>query len=186
VVETSQKGHRTYSDRERAEALAALDANAGNVLATARALDLPAKTLEDWSHGRGVHPEVAQLRVQKRAGLAAQLETLAYRIVEAVTPADIQKASLRDKMIACGIIIEKVQLLRGQPTQIAYVAVVRETYQALQSRFGLTRAEARQIVGEKFRLSDGELDELEAESQVGALNAPAVGVRGFQNRDAKM
>jgi len=167
--ETPKKGHRSYSERERAEALAALDAFGGNVLATARALDMPARTLEEWSKGRGVHADVAELRVQKRVGLAAQLETLAYRIVEAVTPEDIQKASLRDKMVACGIIIEKVQLLRGQPTQIAFVAVVRETLQELQSRFGLTRAAARQIVGEKFRLSDGELDELEDEKRAGRI-----------------
>ena len=39
---------RSYSDAERAEALAVLDANAGNVERTARHLGLPRKTLEGW------------------------------------------------------------------------------------------------------------------------------------------
>jgi len=40
------------------------------------------------------------------------------RILGAVTEQDIEKASLKDKMIAAGIATEKWLLMRGQPTQI--------------------------------------------------------------------
>jgi 8-oxo-dGTP pyrophosphatase MutT (NUDIX family) len=42
---------RHYSDEERAEALAVLDANAGNLKRTARDLDIPRATLQEWAGG---------------------------------------------------------------------------------------------------------------------------------------
>ncbi len=126
---------------------------------------MPAKTLEVWSKGRGANAAVAELRVQKRGELAAQLEALAYRIIEAVTPEDITKASLRDKMICVGILIEKVLLLRGQPTQITRELKVREIYLELRQRFDLSAAEAKRVMIEKLAVSEAELGGLEDESK---------------------
>jgi hypothetical protein len=57
---------RHYSDEDRAEALAVLDANAGNLKRTARDLGIPRATLQEWAGGR-VSAAVPELRHQERA-----------------------------------------------------------------------------------------------------------------------
>ena len=50
--------------------------------------------------------------------LMGELESLGKRIVSSITDEQIAKTGLRDKMVAMGILVEKHQLLKGQPTQI--------------------------------------------------------------------
>ncbi len=66
-------GKRTYSDTEKATALAMLDANRGNLSRTQRETSVPRSTLREWRDGR--HPgEVADIRQEKRVELAGLLE----------------------------------------------------------------------------------------------------------------
>jgi hypothetical protein len=104
------KARRSYSDEQKAEALAGLDANAGNVARTARQLGLPRKTLDQWAKGRA-HPGVAKLRHQKKEELADHLEALAGRLLDAM-PGKIAGASLIHLAVAVGILIDKMILLR--------------------------------------------------------------------------
>lgn len=108
---------RQWSDRDRAEALAALDANGGNVSRTAQALGVPRKTLAEWRDGR-TNPEVAELRQEKKAGLADRLETIAHKLADSL-PDKINQAELKDAATSLGIIVDKMRLLREQPTAIS-------------------------------------------------------------------
>jgi hypothetical protein len=104
------KRRRRYSDDERAGALAALDANRGNVAHTARQLGVPRETLQSWARGR-VHPGVVKMCQQKKKALADAIEDLARRLLDFV-PAKIEGASLLDVMIAAGIAVDKMLALR--------------------------------------------------------------------------
>lgn len=105
---------RKYTDEERAAALAALDANAGNVARTAEQLGIPASTLQYWQE----MDALPKLREQKKVQLADRLEEIAYQLVEAL-PGKIKKANLLQTATTLGITIDKMQLLRGLPTNIS-------------------------------------------------------------------
>lgn len=144
---------RRYSDEERAEALAALAANGGDLAATARQLGLPRKTLEGWARGRTPAP-AADLRHEKKASLADRLDELAHALVGDLLTDRV--ASYKDKALSMGIAIDKARLLRGQPT-----AITDHTHRPDLSR-----------------LTDAELEALEAlaarvNPQPGATGPPA-------------
>lgn len=104
------------SDEEKAQALAALDANGGDVSKTARQLGLPRTTLNEWKAGR-VTNGVTELRQVKKEGLADALERIAYKCVE-VLPDKLDLASAKDAAVVLGVSVEKMQLLREKPTSI--------------------------------------------------------------------
>ncbi len=108
---------RSYSDEEKASALAALAANGGDVHRTSRQVGVPRKTLEDWSKGRGVCLAVADIRQGKKADLADRLEDLAHQLADAI-PGKIPTADLKQLGVSLGIAVDKMRLLREQPTSI--------------------------------------------------------------------
>ena len=110
---------RTYSDREKAEALAALDANSGNLTRTADDLGIPYSTLRDWANGRGLNGGVAELRSQKKASLADTLADVAEALAgDLFDESKRHRASIQQIATAMAIVIDKMQLLRGDPTTI--------------------------------------------------------------------
>lgn len=109
---------RQYSDNDKAIALAALDANEGNVLRTAKQLGIPHKTLDEWAKGRNQVPQVADLHKEKRKDLGDRLEDLAHSLVD-ILPDKIPEASLRDLAGALIVAVDKMQLLKGAPTAIS-------------------------------------------------------------------
>lgn len=107
---------RTYTDEYRAEALAALAANDGNVKRTARQLGVPYTTLKQWAKGI-VHPEARANAQPKKELLADRLEELAHLLLDDLArPEKIMGASLPHVATALGIAVDKMQLLRGLPT----------------------------------------------------------------------
>lgn len=122
---------RQYSDNDKAAALAALDANNGNVYKTARQLGIGRTTLENWARGRGVNHDVPELRRVKKTELADTLEQVAETYAaHLLEPTTIMKTSAKDAAITVGTAIDKMRLLRGLPTEI--VAVIPLLVQALQ------------------------------------------------------
>lgn len=107
---------RRYSDEDRANALAALAANGGNIKRTADKLHIPVRTLENWTKGRR-HPEATQMADRKKGDMAAALERIAWALLDAL-PGKIDKAPLNHATVALGIAIDKARLLRGEPTEI--------------------------------------------------------------------
>jgi transposase-like protein len=119
--------NRSYSEDDRAAALAALLANGGNLKRTARDTGVPESTLRKWS--RSVPPAGgAQECAQKsavsaeavgRAGvsLAEKLDGLAHKLADAM-PDKIPDATLSQTAVSLGVAIDKARLLRGEATSI--------------------------------------------------------------------
>ena len=106
---------RSYSDAQRAEALAALDANGGNTKQTARGIGIPEATLRGWAHGE--NPVSADIRDGKKRGLLGELRDLAEALVSAARD-KIKDANLQQTMTSLGIAIDKARLLEDLPTSI--------------------------------------------------------------------
>lgn len=106
---------RTYSDRQRAEALAALDANGGNLYRTAEETGVPRGTLRRWANGQGVDDDVAALRQEKQSELADICEAVARKCFGAL-PGKVDSCNAVQLATVGAIAIDKMQLLRGLPT----------------------------------------------------------------------
>jgi transposase-like protein len=124
---------RKYSDTQRANALAVLSANRGNVLRTSRELNIPERTLNDWSHlaENAMNPnskrpvsseyalEIAQLREEKVADLSNVFESVARKYLShASDESVVMQTRGRDAVFSAAIATDKMQLLRNQPTSI--------------------------------------------------------------------
>jgi len=111
-MDTPRRKHRRYSDADQAEALAALDANGGNVVATARATGIPRTTIQAWKDG-SIHPPPAELRQQKKLALADSLDRLAKKMF-AQAQRKVKDMSGRDAVIAGAVLLDKSAMLRGE------------------------------------------------------------------------
>lgn len=108
---------RRYSDEDRSDAVAALCANGGNVKRTARELGIPEKTLANWAKGDR-HPEAAAAAEEKKGPLADRLEQVAWQLADAI-PGKLDAAPLQQVATALGIVVDKLRLLRNEPTSIS-------------------------------------------------------------------
>ena len=104
-----------YTDEQKAEALVLLDANNGNMKKTAAMLGIPRATLQTWAKGSTITPEIEAQRQEKRIKLADRLLDIAHLLVDAI-PEKIKSANLQSSTIALGIVVEKAELLLGEPT----------------------------------------------------------------------
>ena len=116
---------RHYSDEDRAAALAALRANGGNVRRTAGQVGVPASTLAGWAAGDHA-PVGAELRAGKKLELADRFEEIARAALGRVTAAKLDEANAPQLLTAAGIAVDKMRLLREQPTEITAQLVLIE------------------------------------------------------------
>jgi|ERR1044072_2779859 hypothetical protein len=113
---------KKYSADEKATALAALRANGGNVQKTSDVIGIPRKTLENWAKGGGMKmtPIPEGLIEEKSSLLAGELDKVAALLVgELSNPDKVAKASLVAVATSLGIVVDKRNLLRHQPTSIS-------------------------------------------------------------------
>lgn len=130
---------RRYSDEDRSNALAALAANGGNVERTAKQLRIPETTLRHWARGER-HPETAQMGEQKKGPLADAMEEVVFVLV-GMMPEKAKDAPLKDIGVTVGIAVDKIRLLRDQPTSISASALTDEQrLQQLQELLDQCRA----------------------------------------------
>jgi transposase-like protein len=117
-----KRGKRQYSDSDKALALATLDANGGDVRKTAKTLKMPESTLSDWSKNRGVNKEVTEIREVKKKELSEKLEEVAYKLTDNLMIRAESELSIlvpmKDVATSLGIVVDKMQLLKGKPTSI--------------------------------------------------------------------
>lgn len=106
-----------YSDEQKAEALAALDANGGNVSKTARELGIKRTVLQQWKT-RGVPTSVTQMSHEKKAPLADRLDALAHTLLDDLEMVDARSGTINNRAVALAIAVDKARLLRGEPTTI--------------------------------------------------------------------
>lgn len=107
---------KQWTDQDKATALAALDANNGNVNRTAKQLHIAESTLRSWTNGRGTNSDVAVLHEVKKGELADRLEEIAHRILNTL-PDKLKDANVQQLATALGIVLDKKQLLEGKPTE---------------------------------------------------------------------
>lgn len=114
---------RQYSDNDKAIALATLDANNGNIRQSAKILRLPESTLTDWANNKGVCPEVTEIREEKKTELSQKLEAVAHALTDNIllrAQSDFSVLTpLKDFAVSLGIAVDKMQVLKGEPTSIS-------------------------------------------------------------------
>lgn len=107
---------RTYSDSQRAKALATLDLNEGNLAKTSRDMDIPYTTLLDWRDGKH-NEEVTELRDREKQDLATRFEQLAHLYISRATDT-VEHAKGTQAIVGAATATDKMRLLREQPTTI--------------------------------------------------------------------
>lgn len=107
----------TYSDEIKAETLALLDVNNGNVRKTSRQTGVPQSTIRDWRDGKGVVDAVAEIRARKKGEISDLIRDELEAIFEAMK-SKRSEATYKELATAGGILIDKMQLLDGDPTSI--------------------------------------------------------------------
>lgn len=131
ILEKQSRTYRDYPQDQKAEALAAWEANGFNVLATAKQLGIPRQTLDYWIKDVDRYSEIQQI---KRGQLGDRLEEIAYRLTDAIDEHDLSIVPLQAKATSLAIAIDKMQLLRGLPTQItATTTELKEALSAVQA-----------------------------------------------------
>jgi len=148
LVTAVTRTRRKYSDSQKANALAVLSANRGNVLRASRELGIPERTLNDWSHlaenamnpnsKRPISPdyarEIAHLREGKAAPLSDLFESAARKYLEHATNDEVVQATRgRDAVSSAAIATDKMQLLRNLPTSIVETVERQELTVILES-----------------------------------------------------
>lgn len=103
-------GATRHSRRQKAAAVGAAEVD--GVRATARRLGLPPSTLESWRK-RG---EFAQLRIEKREEVAADLWAVFQKGVRRIEELLPQTDDMAKVAVATGILYDKVALMSGQAT----------------------------------------------------------------------
>lgn len=69
---------KQHTDTEKAAALAALDANGGNVSKTAKQIGIARQTLQEWAHNHNINKDVPELRQVKKRDATRMLQTRGF------------------------------------------------------------------------------------------------------------
>jgi transposase-like protein len=114
-----------YNDEQKANALAVLKAEGGNLTRAEEITGITRLTLRRWWRALPDSETLITLTSKKVDDLAALMES---EIRAALGPGLEQardEASYKDRVTAAAILTDKVQLLRGQPTEVSRVENVR-------------------------------------------------------------
>lgn len=106
-----------------AAAFGDLSAAQQQVIRIAEDLDLPYATIQQLQKrlARDYVPLERALGEVEKKDLRELFASVSWRVLSRVTDEDIEKASLRDKLVAAAIATDKIQVLDGEPTQILSV-----------------------------------------------------------------
>ncbi len=106
--------YQTYSPEFKAAIITAIENNQGNVAATAKSFNLNEDTVRYWWRNS------ERFREFKGASLslADRIESLAFDNVDSMALHDLSIVSYADKARALNVLVNNMQLLRGQPTSI--------------------------------------------------------------------
>ena len=110
---------RVYTDSDKATLLATVDLTGGNLAKAAGLCGVETAAARDWAatEATAPDPQTTALVAEKREDLATMVEQVAYRLIR-IPQALIDKAGLQQRMTSFGIAVDKMRLLREQPTVI--------------------------------------------------------------------
>ena len=107
--------HEYYPPERKAEVLALLSANNNNLSKTASESGITLSTIQYWVANKD---RFTDLRNEKQADLANIAEINAKRLGLSINTMDLSEVPLNHQATAFGIMVDKMQLLRNQPTSI--------------------------------------------------------------------
>jgi hypothetical protein len=156
---TTTRERRDYSPERKAEILAILQANNGNLYRTAALCKVPRTTIIRWlkpqprdeQQCQQTGASAAQLRQRKRQELTDSLRSLAARLV-GVVERELPRMNGRDASVALGIVCDKLAALdaaakqdepQDDPQMEERLKLFRErfgTAQRLAERYGIDNA----------------------------------------------
>jgi len=139
-----------YTDKDKAAAPAHLQSNGGKVRRSARDLGIPYRTSGRWTHGGNISSRGREKYREIKEGLSSKLENIAYQLIDAI-PDAIPNASLKDLGATLAVVIDKMRLLREEPTAISEAMDRRAMLESLIERTmkefpGMTREEVIDII----------------------------------------
>jgi ABC-type cobalamin/Fe3+-siderophores transport system ATPase subunit len=79
-------------------------------------------------------PEIQQSIQQEKAELSKMYRETARRVVASISDTDIGKASLQQKAISSGVLLDKALLLAGEPTSNVDVRVLMELVDEIRDK----------------------------------------------------
>jgi len=115
TLERRAATYRDYPLDLKAAVITAIEANGGNVLATAKLFNLPRDTVNYWWNNS---ERFVEIKHASGNNLADKLESVAHSNVDSLSAHDLSIVTYADKARALGVLIDKMQLLRGLPTAI--------------------------------------------------------------------
>jgi IS30 family transposase len=99
-------------------------------------------------------PEVIQEVKDIKAELAERYQAEARRILDSINDKDIEKASLQNKAVSSGILLDKALLLKGEATSIN-VSVLLDAVQAAKEYQAARSDEAMRAVRQRMSRVQG-------------------------------
>lgn len=129
------KKRRRYTDEERASLIVMLQSEGyptklGALRKIAKYSGVPERTLQRWWKGDN-NPPPDKLVAQKKGSMIDALESVAWKLVGSLDDDDaIADAPLQQRATAYGIVMDKLRLLQGLPTDI--VQLVPDVVKAIQ------------------------------------------------------
>ena len=109
-----------YDDKFRAGALVMLEAagypeNEHKLTEVAHHLNVPYQTLRRWYKGES-NPVAHEIVQQEKKDLAQRLEDTAHKLLDSIC-GNLDNGNIQQQSVSLGILIEKMQLLRNEPTE---------------------------------------------------------------------
>ena len=122
---------RTYSEDDRAVALAAYAVNENNLDRTAKFTGIPRNTIRRWVDGEVINAPTVALATVKKGVMADECERLAWKLLGGMDDQQkIDDAALNTLSVSFGTLVDKMRLLRGESTQSVDVSDARDTLRA--------------------------------------------------------
>lgn len=115
VLEARALQYLDHSLEFKASIIAAIEANGGNVSATAKLFNISRDTAYYWWRNSDRYCEI---QTPCALNLADKLENIAHNTADSIADHDLSIVSYRDKGAVLSTVIDKMQLLRGLPTNI--------------------------------------------------------------------
>jgi hypothetical protein len=142
--------HNRNTDADEAAARAKLESKGGGATEAARKTGAPLSTLREWASGRRLGPAAHLKYGVVKETLAVRLEDLAHQMISAI-PEKIEATSLKDLGAVLAQVIDKIRLLREEPTAITDSINRREMLERLIDRTmqefpGMTREEVIEAI----------------------------------------
>lgn len=108
--------YRDYPPELKASIITAIENNGGNVRQTAQLFGIPTDTVYYWWKNSDRFREI---QVPSTFTLADKLESIAHQQADSIAAHDLSIVAIADKARVLAVTIDKMQLLRGQPTSIS-------------------------------------------------------------------